>query len=171
MKRVQHVLSMTLLLVLASGWSSLAEAGCGGKSSCEMSHEKVQQTTAAQANPVQYTCPMHPEVVSDKPGECPKCGMTLQKTAVKDAEESNGMGEMAAQCQLLVDEFTALLDHFNSMMKLTEVDDLAPEMIKHGEMMALYSDRLENHLKMCRQMTSSTKNQVPNDTETSNHAH
>ena len=24
-----------------------------------------------------YTCPMHPEVISDHPGECPKCGMTL----------------------------------------------------------------------------------------------
>lgn len=24
-----------------------------------------------------YSCPMHPEVVSDKPGECPKCGMKL----------------------------------------------------------------------------------------------
>ncbi len=24
-----------------------------------------------------YTCPMHPEVISDKPGECPKCGMDL----------------------------------------------------------------------------------------------
>ncbi len=24
-----------------------------------------------------YTCPMHSEVNSDKPGKCPKCGMDL----------------------------------------------------------------------------------------------
>lgn len=24
-----------------------------------------------------YTCPMHPEIISDKPGRCPKCGMKL----------------------------------------------------------------------------------------------
>lgn len=24
-----------------------------------------------------YTCPMHPEVLSDKPGNCPLCGMNL----------------------------------------------------------------------------------------------
>jgi len=27
-----------------------------------------------------YTCPMHPEVKKDKPGSCPKCGMTLVKS-------------------------------------------------------------------------------------------
>ncbi len=27
--------------------------------------------------PAKYTCTMHPEVVSDQPGKCPKCGMTL----------------------------------------------------------------------------------------------
>ncbi len=26
-----------------------------------------------------YTCPMHPEVKSDKPGKCSKCGMNLEK--------------------------------------------------------------------------------------------
>ncbi len=26
-----------------------------------------------------YTCPMHPEVMSDKAGKCPKCGMDLVK--------------------------------------------------------------------------------------------
>jgi len=28
-----------------------------------------------------YSCPMHPEVVSDEPGECPECGMFLEKVA------------------------------------------------------------------------------------------
>ena len=26
-----------------------------------------------------YTCPMHPQIKSDKPGKCPICGMTLVK--------------------------------------------------------------------------------------------
>ena len=26
-----------------------------------------------------YTCPMHPEIIKDKPGNCPICGMALVK--------------------------------------------------------------------------------------------
>ncbi len=36
---------------------------------------------AAPASKVTYTCPMHPEVRSDKPGPCPKCGMALEPEA------------------------------------------------------------------------------------------
>ncbi len=32
------------------------------------------------SHPTEYTCPMHPEVRSDKPGKCPKCGMDLVPT-------------------------------------------------------------------------------------------
>jgi cation transport ATPase len=40
---------------------------------------------------IEYTCPMHPEVLSDRPGDCPKCGMALEpKTMAVDrgAEDS-----------------------------------------------------------------------------------
>ncbi len=33
-------------------------------------------------NKVRYTCPMHSEVVSDVPGDCPKCGMSLEEEKV-----------------------------------------------------------------------------------------
>jgi FtsP/CotA-like multicopper oxidase with cupredoxin domain len=32
---------------------------------------------AVEAPDASYTCPMHPEVVSDRPGHCPECGMKL----------------------------------------------------------------------------------------------
>jgi membrane fusion protein, copper/silver efflux system len=34
-----------------------------------------------------YSCPMHPEVTSDTPGRCPKCGMNLELTAPKAAPQ------------------------------------------------------------------------------------
>jgi len=34
---------------------------------------------------IMYVCPMHPEVVSDKPGKCPKCGMVLKIMSDKPA--------------------------------------------------------------------------------------
>jgi hypothetical protein len=34
-------------------------------------------TSFAAQEKVFYTCPMHPDVVADKPGKCPKCGMDL----------------------------------------------------------------------------------------------
>lgn len=33
-----------------------------------------------------YTCPMHPEIRSDKPGSCPKCGMFLVPEELKGAQ-------------------------------------------------------------------------------------
>jgi len=38
---------------------------------------KTQAPINAPATKPKYVCPMHPEVVSDEPGKCPKCGMDL----------------------------------------------------------------------------------------------
>ncbi|MDD4970981.1 MAG: heavy metal-binding domain-containing protein [Paludibacter sp.] len=39
----------------------------------------INSSNQDQPKKVEYTCPMHPEVISGKPGECPKCGMDLVK--------------------------------------------------------------------------------------------
>jgi manganese oxidase len=51
-----------------------------GMNGHDMAGMKGMETAGATTAPVAavlYTCPMHPEVISDKPGKCPKCGMTL----------------------------------------------------------------------------------------------
>jgi len=35
----------------------------------------------------QYTCPMHPEIVRDGPGDCPLCGMALEPMGVPTGDE------------------------------------------------------------------------------------
>ncbi len=43
-------------------------------------HRHAESTPSAAApvtSGTRYTCPMHPEIVRDAPGSCPKCGMTL----------------------------------------------------------------------------------------------
>jgi hypothetical protein len=34
-----------------------------------------------------YTCKMHNDVMSDKPGKCPECGMTLVKQKITDEQK------------------------------------------------------------------------------------
>ena len=44
----------------------------------------ARRKTAKKDN-VQYTCPMHPEIIRDAPGACPICGMALEPMVPSDA--------------------------------------------------------------------------------------
>ena len=41
-----------------------------------------------------YTCPMHPEVRQDHPGNCPICGMSLEPVIPLDDEENHELADL-----------------------------------------------------------------------------
>jgi protein SCO1 len=43
----------------------------------------VPEVSVVRAQTDRYSCPMHPDVVSTKPGKCRKCGMTLVKKSAQ----------------------------------------------------------------------------------------
>ncbi len=51
-----------------------------------LSEEPPRMETPANA---QYTCPMHPEIVQEAPGDCPACGMALEPMGVTLDEGPN----------------------------------------------------------------------------------
>src|SRR3974377_438985 len=67
-------------IILAAGGSALV-TGCGGESN------KSSQTLDEQL----YTCGMHPQVIQNKPGNCPICGMKLTPVR-KQAGQSGATG-------------------------------------------------------------------------------
>lgn len=71
-------------------------AGCGRSN---------DHTTASQSK-VTYHCPMHPTYTSDKPGDCPICGMKLVKTenSSSNKESSHEMNMPAQSKEKALDE-------------------------------------------------------------------
>lgn len=51
--------------------------GASGCKKSEHEHGAGEQPGHEQSAAKKYTCPMHSEVVQDKAGNCPKCGMAL----------------------------------------------------------------------------------------------
>lgn len=69
---------ITLILFILSAFSCLQAQDM---KAMDMSKEKFQQIT--------YTCSMHPEIHATKPGNCPKCGMKLNKEKAKTVKQSS----------------------------------------------------------------------------------
>ncbi|TRW99003.1 efflux RND transporter periplasmic adaptor subunit [Flavobacterium gawalongense] len=69
-----------------------------------------------------YTCSMHPEIIRDKPGNCPICGMTLvKKITESQAEEDNSIDNLlkptdnfiVGNYQTITAEDTTLISEIN----------------------------------------------------------
>lgn len=52
----------------------------------------MNTTENIQKDSTYYTCPMHPEILSAKPGNCPKCGMKLEKKTIKVKSKATHKG-------------------------------------------------------------------------------
>ena len=63
------LIALAIAVVLAAAGAAIALKG--QRSAGHTDHEEAAAAT--------YFCPMHPSVVSDKPGSCPICGMALVK--------------------------------------------------------------------------------------------
>jgi len=70
MKKVT-LMAFTILLSIATAFAS----------NSTILASDTTKTKKVKPAKVQYTCPMHADVLSDKPGKCtePNCGMTLVK--------------------------------------------------------------------------------------------
>ncbi len=63
-------------------------------STSDSKHENHDNEQARTGAGVAYTCPMHPEIVQDHPGSCPKCGMALEPYSVDVEEDTSELDDM-----------------------------------------------------------------------------
>ncbi len=66
---------------------------------CGMNLEKLPEVSAKK---VQYTCPMHPEIIRDAPGSCPICGMDLVPKEPALDEENKTYKELLKKFKVAV---------------------------------------------------------------------
>ena len=113
--------------------------GCCGGDSMSMTemkeHSQHQLDAKSTANSKDktsspsYTCPMHPDVKSDRPGKCPKCGMNLAKAKESTSTTSGNDSTMNQKSDAIS----------NAKMKLVKqgkykccIEDPCDTCVKHG---------------------------------------
>jgi hypothetical protein len=72
MKECSSLIAAAFVAVLA-----VLMTGCSGSGQNDHTTQSGDPPAQKSQKTVQYTCSMHPEIVQDKPGDCPKCGMKL----------------------------------------------------------------------------------------------
>jgi Cu+-exporting ATPase len=103
---------------------------CDDKGACDIDIKPLSNKDKRE-----YTCPMHPEVIQDHPGSCPKCGMALEAVDVEIDEENNELTDMNRRfwislvltlpvfiLAMSVDMFTSLLPDGVSMKNVQYIE-------------------------------------------------
>src|ERR687890_317092 len=67
------------------------QKGPGACPKCGMALEPVDLSPITK---VEWTCPMHPEIVRDAPGACPICGMALESRTITIEERNPELDDM-----------------------------------------------------------------------------
>ena len=114
--------------------------------------------TVAEAQAVQYTCPMHPDVVMNEPGKCPKCGMTLVKK--NNTKQDMNMHQMHGNQQAVANGM--MKDHPCKMKNCDMMGDSAS--MHHGNQGMMMQGMHSGHsgmqhngmMKNCNMMKDST---------------
>jgi cytochrome oxidase Cu insertion factor (SCO1/SenC/PrrC family) len=91
-----------------------------------------KRKTSSPGSVMRYSCPMHPEVVSKRPGKCPKCGMKLRavqnqpgrtgsapdnKTIDADLNEENSVGPSHIPDTPVYDQDGRRLNFYTDLVK------------------------------------------------------
>lgn len=64
------------------------------KKSCCHDNVSPIPPAASSSQSGTYTCPMHPEIIQNHPGSCPKCGMALEPMVVEATEDTSELRYM-----------------------------------------------------------------------------
>jgi hypothetical protein len=76
----QHIISFA---ILAAGLLTACNDSNGSGSKKGTDTVLIKADSSNFTSQVKYTCTMHPEVISDTAGQCPKCGMDM--VPIKDS--------------------------------------------------------------------------------------
>lgn len=117
--------------------------------SCKNRHEQHQQENQhAQHSDTVYTCPMHLEIVSDKPGNCPICKMKLEPMANESLPQI-----ISPNQQVLSNQSTVKMQSANNGNTLKAEGFIVPAQNLNQSVAARFSGRVEKlHIKFSNQL-------------------
>ena len=103
---------------------------------CVKKDEYAQHIEAAE----KYTCPMHPQIVQDKPGTCPICGMDLVKMGASTGADGS---IMLNESQIKLANITTTLTRFENMGENTI---LTGKLMVNEEQTEVISSRVQGRI-------------------------